>query len=454
QIGSFSFGYSSVVDAGSDQNSVYLDWLTRVYSKNTTYLVALGNGGHGYGTVASPGGAAGIISVGAFSSRTGESAGATWGESASWSNRGPNSQGRMDPDLVTIGWSATGDVTLNEKTDANSAYRSWSGTSLSTPVAAGLMALLYQAWMDEHGTFPNSQEIRDLAMSTASDRANDPNVQGGGWFDADRATATIAGESGTWWTQPASWMPGENAGQHRDANINWLLPGDSSDLNLSFNNPSQDNFWIDTNATLWEPASHDVFVWNSSETGDWDGYQSSRPDIVIPILIHGDDNNTTIANDSTLVRARATIDARGFDGNQNYQSENRPYLRIYRWNDTDGDGKWWSDDDGDGHVDSGEWESANEYSVITEHMYASPQVEARIGDPWAQPADGLLLGIFRENKQTSQADPLPMEIDITSFRKVHDSWLNPAPPAFILPNSTTTIPLTINVPNDATPGLR
>ena len=127
QIGSFSFGYSGVVDAGSDQNSMYLDWLTRVYSKNTTYLVALGNGGHGYGTVASPGGAAGIVSVGAFSSRTGESAGATWGESASWSNRGPNSQGRMDPDLVTIGWSATGDVTLNEKTNADEAYRTWGG---------------------------------------------------------------------------------------------------------------------------------------------------------------------------------------------------------------------------------------------------------------------------------------------------------------------------------------
>ncbi|HIO93817.1 MAG TPA: hypothetical protein EYN46_00420 [Candidatus Poseidoniales archaeon] len=454
QIGSFSFGYSSVVDAGSDQNSLYLDWLTRVYSKNTTYLVALGNGGHGYGTVASPGGSAGIISVGAFSSRTGESAGATWGESASWSNRGPNSQGRMDPDLVTIGWSATGDVTLNEKSDANSAYRSWAGTSLSTPVAAGLMALLYQAWLEEHGTFPNSQVIRDLAMSTASDRANDPNVQGGGWFDADRATATIAGESGTWWTQPASWMPGENSGQHRDANINWLLPGASADLNLSFNNPSQDTYWINNNATIWEPATHDVFVWNSSESGDWDGYQSSRPDIVIPILIHGDANNTTIANDSTLVRARATIDARGFDGDQNYQSENRPYLRIYRWNDTDGDGKWWSDDDGDGHVDSGEWESANEYSIISEHMYASPQVEARIGDPWAQPADGILLGIFRENKQTSQADPLPIEIDITSFRKGHDSWMNLPPQALILPNSTNMIPLTITVPNDATPGLR
>jgi len=454
QIGSFSFGYSGVVDAGSDQNSLYLDWLTRVYSKNTTFMVALGNGGHGYGTVASPGGAAGIVSVGAYSSKTGESAGATWGESISWSNRGPNSQGRMDPDLVAIGWSATGDVTLNEKTDANAAYRTWGGTSLATPVAAGLMALLYEAWHQRHGVYPDSQVIRNLAMSTAMDRANDPLVQGGGWFDAERSTATIFGENETWWTEPASWMPGENDGQHREANVNWLFAGDTAMLNLDLHNPSNDSYWVDMNATIWQPATHDVIVWESNDSGDWDGYQSSRPDIVIPLLIHGDANNTTISAASTLVRARATLDPRGFDGDQNYQSENRPKLRIYRWNDTDGDGIWWDDADGDGHVDSDEWESSNEYSTITEHMYTSPQVEVRIGDPWLQPGDGILLGIFRENVRTSQANPLPIEIDVTSFEKAHDSWISLPPQYFIAPNSTSHIPISFSVPQNTIAGLR
>ena len=34
-IGSFSFGYSSVDDSGSDGYSLYLDWLTRIYNNNT-----------------------------------------------------------------------------------------------------------------------------------------------------------------------------------------------------------------------------------------------------------------------------------------------------------------------------------------------------------------------------------------------------------------------------------
>lgn len=454
QIGSFSFGYSSVVDAGSDQNSLYLDWLTRVHSQNTTYLVALGNGGHGYGTIASPGGAAGVVSVGAFSSRTSGWSVSTYGESASWSDRGPNSQGRMDPDLVTIGWSATGDVTLNEKVDANTAYRSWSGTSLATPVAAGLMALLYDAWFAEHGTFPNSQVIRDLAMSTAQDRAYDGNVQGAGWFDADRATSTISGGNETWWTEPAAWMPGANDGAHRSANINWLLPGGNDTLSLDVHNPTQDPLDMEMNGTTWLPTSHYERSWVSTETGgDWDGYQSSRPDVVIPILIHGDANNTTIASNATLVRARATIEAAGFDGDKNYANENSVYVRIYRWNDTDGDGSWWTDADGDGLVDSNEWESSSEYSTITEHMYTSPQVEARVGNPWELPADGILLGVFRRNVRTSQIDPITINYDITGFSKVVDDWLT-VPIAFVVPPMTTiTVPIDFNVPADATPGL-
>ena len=53
-----------------------------------------------------------------------------WGQSASWSNRGPNSVSRLDPDVVAVGWSATGDRTLNEVTNANSATTTWGGKLL------------------------------------------------------------------------------------------------------------------------------------------------------------------------------------------------------------------------------------------------------------------------------------------------------------------------------------
>ena len=113
QIGSFSFGWSNIHNDGTDYMSLYVDWLTRVHSPETLYSVALGNGGHGYGTGVSPGGAHGVLSVGAFSSLIGEPHGGTWGDTAAWSNRGPNSVGRLDPDIVAVGWSATGDTALH-----------------------------------------------------------------------------------------------------------------------------------------------------------------------------------------------------------------------------------------------------------------------------------------------------------------------------------------------------
>ena len=77
---------------------------------------------------------------------------------------------RLDPDIVAVGWSATGDRTLNEVTNANNARTTWSGTSLSTPIAAGLAAVMYQAWNNVTGAWPDSQTFRDLVMSTADDR--------------------------------------------------------------------------------------------------------------------------------------------------------------------------------------------------------------------------------------------------------------------------------------------
>ncbi|HIH80632.1 MAG TPA: S8 family serine peptidase, partial [Candidatus Thalassarchaeaceae archaeon] len=172
-IGSFSFGYSSIDDSGADSYSLYLDWLTRVYNNQTQYAVAIGNGGHGYGTVAVPGAAQGIFSVGAFSSRTNS----LWGQSAPWNNRGPNVVGRMDPDIVAVGWSATGDIPLNHRNDGNSATTTWGGTSLATPITAGLLAVVEQAWLSNRGDYPNSQYFRDFVLATADDRGYDPFVQ-------------------------------------------------------------------------------------------------------------------------------------------------------------------------------------------------------------------------------------------------------------------------------------
>ena len=453
-IGSFSFGYSSIDEAGADGYSLYLDWLTRVYNDKASYSVAIGNGGHGFGTAKVPGAAHGIFSVGAFSSRSSDS----WGQNAPWSNRGPNVVGRMDPDIVSVGWSATGDVPLNQRSNANSAWGTWGGTSLATPIAAGLMALVAQAWQTNLGYHPGSQEFRDFVMSTSDDRGYEPFVQGGGWFNASRATATLDGANGTWWASPAQWNSGTFQGSHRDANINLMRPGESQDVDLEFANYGDTDVLLRFTPTVFAPLEHTVQVWeslgNGSEEGlndSWDGHQGSRPDLLIPLHItNGTTNRLPI--DTLQLRARATIEYSAFDENQDRSSEERVFLQIYRWSDDDGDGIYVEDFDNDSMVDSDDWTESSELEEVTYWWENGPNAEVRVGLPFEDARDGLFLGVWNYNGHQSD-DPVRIEIDWTAFGSTDDDWITLPITTVVPANGSASTQLTVSVPADAESGL-
>ena len=75
------------------------------------------------------------------------------------------------------------------------------GRHLATPIAAGL-ALIYESWIEVHGSPPNSEQVRDIMMSTADDRGYDPFVQGAGWVNVSRAVDTILGVNGSMSIRP------------------------------------------------------------------------------------------------------------------------------------------------------------------------------------------------------------------------------------------------------------
>ena len=453
-IGSFSFGYSSVDEAGADPYSLYLDWLTRFYNNNTSYAVAIGNGGHGFGTTKSPGASNGVFSVGAFSSRSS----GTWGQIAPWSNRGPNALGRMDPDVVAVGWSATGDIPLNTRDDANSAWRSWGGTSLATPVVAGLMALVAEAWMENLGEHPTSQEFRDLVMSTSDDRGYEPFTQGGGWFNASTAIRTLDGINGSWWATPSHWNSGSFQGQHRVANLNLLRPGETQITDIEFTNTGQSEISLSIDATSFSPLSHNTMIWNSTgngtedgENSTWDGYQSSRPDLLIPIHLESDPS-LQLSPDTRQFRARATIEYSHFDGNQDRSSEERVFLEIMKWEDEDEDGIYVLDIDNDSMVDSDDWTEESELKEVTYWRSDGPNAEVRMGNPLQDSGDGLMLAVWNYNGQLSD-DPVRIEIDWTSFGTDPDEWISVPPEVILQPNQSTSVPMVVSVPVDSDPGL-
>ena len=454
-IGSFSFGYSSVDDSGADGYSLYLDWITRVYNSNASYAVAIGNGGHGFGTTKVPGAAHGVFSVGAFSSRSSDS----WGQSAPWSNRGPNAVGRMDPDIVAVGWSATGDMPLNNYDNANQAWTTWGGTSLATPVVAGLLALVEEAWLENRGLHPKSQELRDFVLSTSDDRGYESFVQGGGWMNASRAVKTLAGENGTWSASPAQWNTGWFHGKHRDANLNSIAPGESQTFDVKFENPGSSQIQLNLTPVSFQPLSHEVLVWNSTGNGSgggendtWDGHQSDRPDLLIPIHIT-DDASHRLHPDTVQFRARATIQYDAFDDDLDRSSMERVYLEVFRWSDFDGDGIYHNDTDNDGMVDESEWEDSEELEEVTYWWHHGPQAEVRVGLPFEDARDGLLLGVWRYDASPSELDPVRIEIDWTSFGISDDEWISTIETVQIGPGTDYTASVTVSVPEDSMPGL-
>jgi len=454
-IGSFSFGYSSVDDSGADGYSLYLDWLTRIYNQNTSYAVAIGNGGHGFGTTKVPGAAHGIFSVGAFSSRSSDS----YGQSAPWSNRGPNVVGRMDPDIVSVGWSATGDMPLNSYDNANSAWTIWGGTSLATPIAAGLLALVAEAWIENNDDYPKSQELRDFVLSTSDDRGYEPFIQGGGWFNASRAVSSLDSENGTWWASPAQWNSGTFQGQHRDANINLLNPGKSQEVDIEFTNSGMSDILLQYTPTKFSPLEHTVMVWNSTGNGSeggandtWDGHQENEPDLLIPLHIT---NNSSfqLHEDTTQLRVRATIDYAAFDPYNQRITHERVFLQIYRWTDYDSDGIFHNDTDQDGMVDAGEWTESDEMEEVTNWWSYGPQAEVRLGLPFEDSSDGLMLGVWRKVNEFSDEDPVRIEIDWTTFGLIEDDWISISDNIIIEGGDTTSITMNISVPEEAVPGL-
>ncbi len=452
-IGSFSFGYSSIDESGADGYSLYLDWLTRVYNDEASYSVAIGNGGHGFGTTKVPGAAHGIFSVGAFSSRSSDS----WGQSAPWSNRGPNVVGRMDPDIVAVGWSATGDYPLNLRNNANSAWSSWGGTSLATPVAAGLLALVAEAWQENQGEYPDSQTLRDFVLSTSDDRGYEPFIQGGGWFNASRAISTLEGDNGSWWLSPAQWNSGTFQGKHRDANINYMFPGESQVVDLEFTNHGDSDVLLRYTSTLFEPLKHEVIVWNStgngSESGNndtWDGHQGDRPDLLIPLHIPG--SIYALPEETRQLRARATIEYSAFDANMDKNSEERVFLQVYRWSDLDEDGIYVEDFDNDSMVDSEDWTESSELEEVTYWWSNGPNAEVRVGNPFEDARDGLFLGVWNHNGDLSD-NPVRIEVDWTAFGSADNEWLSLPSSSVVHANSTDSLQMEIQVPVDADSGL-
>jgi subtilisin family serine protease len=168
QIANLSLGSDGNCD-GSDALSEACD---AVVGQGLVVVVAAGNNGPNERTVGSPGCAHEVITIGASTDDD---------DIASFSSRGPTLDGRVKPDLVFPGKDiiATRAAGTSLGRNINDDYAELSGTSMATPHATGVVALL----LENEATL-SSAAIKGRLKATAVDLGFDFNTQGTGRGDA------------------------------------------------------------------------------------------------------------------------------------------------------------------------------------------------------------------------------------------------------------------------------
>jgi hypothetical protein len=176
-------------------------------------VTAMGNDGSSPATLIAPSDADSIVSVGAMTAA---------GQVAGFSSRGPTSDQRIKPDVCAPGVS----VYSASKT-ADDAYGYSDGTSLATPLTAGVAALVRSARPEL-----TPVQVRDALRNTASQSDRPDNHAGWGMIDAWDALLyngmVISTNPKIFWNGRQStimaWVVSPSPVNSSDVRLTWMLP--------------------------------------------------------------------------------------------------------------------------------------------------------------------------------------------------------------------------------------
>lgn len=468
QLVNNSWGTSDIIEDGWDPTSRFLSELNAGDAPNTLFLASTGNGGHGYGTVASPDGGS-ILGVGASTLYGTLSdfelvppAQFTFGDISPWSNRGPTMIGDLSPHIVAVGAWGTGAFPLNANlfyyagTDeyilnGQAAYDTFGGTSMASPVAAGILALIYQAFHDANGRWPTWEEAAALAMNGARDLGYEVLSQGAGNLDADRSTDMAANDA--WTVTPASWVAGDYQGTEHGAFPSVAFPGDSKSKQFTISNPATDS--INVNLEFLELQQVHETVFDLPLPG------GDAAEFDIPTYLQ--EITSDIATyDPDLVRGQIVFPYSSFDTGGDYIYDNRWRLLFYDWTDNNSDGNLWTDDNTNGVVDSTEID-IDSTTGIYEYIrftYAYPSgtcCEASVGrNSLSRRHNGVFFGLQRrgDGNPNYSGPPMTLKVRITYYKRQSWSWLSATPTSLAVPaGSNANFNATLAIPPSQKPGV-
>lgn len=488
QIGSNSFGASADYADGWDYDGQVVAQVQEFWAPNLQLTFSTGNGGPGYGT-SSPPSPATAIAVGAsteYGSTGWDSIKdidqITYNDITPFSNRGPGAREGAGVDVVAGGAYAAGDEELNYYSistwgspNGNESWTSWGGTSRSSPVAAGVLALIYDAYEETNGTWPDFDEAQALLMSSATDVNYDVYTQGAGSVNADRGTLIASGEYGTI-TTPYSWVPGDYHGEDYPAFAHVVYPDDTYSTDFTVYNPSDQTIEVEISDGRWELAGSDTFDFSITQTmldtATEDTFYSS-PQWIIPMTEPTWDNDMgiNIPEGTDLMVVRMIYDYDTFDMGRDYSADTRFRLMVYDWKDQNDNGIVWNDKNADGNVNFVENHSVeladpgnyllnctnpnNEIDCYEFERFGYNRPTGNVLEMWVQKPlermhDGLFIGLQQYPAYSNPAD-VSFEVDYYNF--VDHPYLSTDVSSLIVPaNDSATFTATIVTPADLAPG--
>jgi hypothetical protein len=449
QIVSNSYGFSSVDNDGMDSDSRLIDFIQRYVNPTMSVLISTGNGAPGYGTVTPPSPPAGI-GVGAStqygSTGTFDSIDSidqiNYGDVMTWSNRGPSALGGPGVDVVANGAWGAGTLALNEVGDGLFAWESWGGTSRSAPVAAGNLALVYQAYYDRNGVWPSYDTAKALLKSGATDLQYDPMTQGAGSVDADRATDVAGGLYGVYVT-PDQWRAGGYRGAEYAGFPHIMYPGASDTQTFTVRNTGPADVTVSlSSADLERFARRELQFRSRNQALEEKSF--TKPDYLWNIT-------DKVLSGTDLLEVKAVFPFEEFDENHDYTYDSRWRVLLYDWQDRNGDGNLWQDLNGDGVVNGGELDEG-EYIRFTYGYPTGTSIQARVKDPLDRIHDGLFLGL-RHNTGTEEIPRTRLSFQFNYYARSSWDLVSLDGHSLLVPaGGSATFDATLSVPDDTFPG--
>lgn len=168
-------------DTPSDGNDALSVACNNAVQAGFVLCVAAGNEGPNPQTVGSPGAAELVITVGATTLAD---------DVADFSSRGPTLDGREKPDILLPGHQITSllaSTAPNFGVSVNAHYTVDSGTSMATPLASGIAALMLVV-----NPTLTPADVKAILRASALDLGLDPNTQGAGRVQGDFAVNITA----------------------------------------------------------------------------------------------------------------------------------------------------------------------------------------------------------------------------------------------------------------------